>query len=98
MRLRAASYMLKLARARVLDKAMTTHFEVIAMTLQVRQDLPLGTVSDQQDPLFQVRSRFLKKVGEALRNQRILPRWNILPALIAKDPDNENILLVRENI
>lgn len=26
--------------------------------------------------------------------QRLLPRWNIIPALTAKDPENENISLV----
>ncbi|RXK35355.1 hypothetical protein M231_07377 [Tremella mesenterica] len=80
MRLRATLCLLKLAKVRVFDKAMTEYFQEITYTIQ--------------DPVFQVRNRFLHKLLEVLPAQRLLPRWNVLPALSAKDPEAENILLV----
>lgn len=44
--------------------------------------------------MFQVRYGMLRKLGDILPAQRLLPRWNILPALVALDPEPENLALV----
>ncbi|KAK4687777.1 sister chromatid cohesion protein PDS5, partial [Tremellales sp. Uapishka_1] len=79
LRLRAALCMLKLANVRVFDEALTPYFEQITFIIQ--------------DPCYHVRYTFLKKLAEVLPNQRLMPRWNIIPALVAKDPEDDNIAL-----
>jgi sister-chromatid-cohesion protein PDS5 len=44
--------------------------------------------------VFHVRNHFLLKLAEILPTQRLQPRWNVLPILVAKDPAAENIQLV----
>jgi sister-chromatid-cohesion protein PDS5 len=41
-----------------------------------------------------VRHNLLRKLGEVLPAQRLLPRWNIMPAMLATDPEPENPLMV----
>lgn len=80
MRLRAASSLLKLANVRSYDKAMSLSFVNISFILQ--------------DVNFTVRNRFLKKLSTVVPPQRLLPRWNALPAFAAQDPEVDNITLV----
>jgi sister-chromatid-cohesion protein PDS5 len=80
MRYRAGTCLLKLARVKAFDKALTDDFENIATLLM--------------DPCEDVRHKFLLKLGETLPAQRLLPRWNMLPAFAALDPELENISLV----
>ena len=80
LRLRAALCLIKLARARPYDRAMTPHFGELAL--------------EMQDPIFMVRHLLLQKLAEVLPNQRLLPRWNLLPILVAIDPEPENRLAV----
>ena len=49
-----------------------------------------------QDPIFQVRNSFLAKLNKVLPDQRLSPRWNVLPSLAAKDPEAENVHLVSQ--
>jgi sister-chromatid-cohesion protein PDS5 len=80
MRFRATTCFLKLAKVKDFDKAISPYFETIAtMTL---------------DPSETVRHRLLIKLSEVLPTQRLLPRWNIIPAMSASDPEPENIALV----
>ena len=80
MRYRATTCFLKLAKVKDFDKAISPYFEIIAtMTL---------------DPSETVRHRLLIKLSEVLPTQRLLPRWNIIPAMSASDPEPENIALV----
>lgn len=81
MRLRASSCLLKLAKVRAFDRAMTNTFEEISYIIQ--------------DPIFQVRNSFLIKLKKVLPDQRLLPRWNVLPSLAAKDPESENVLFAK---
>lgn len=41
-----------------------------------------------------VRHLWLKKLQAVLLPQRLLPRWNLMPALAAMDPDQDNVSLV----
>lgn len=79
-RYRAAACLVKLAKVRLFDKALASKFETIA-TIMV-------------DPEAEVRRRIVMKLGEVLPSQRLSPRWNILPALSAIDPEVEVIQLV----
>lgn len=81
MRLRATLCLLKLANVRTFDKHMTKFFPDVAFMLQ--------------DENFTVRNRLLKKLSEVLPTQRRLPRWNILPVLVAQDPETENVTMAR---
>ncbi|WVQ83257.1 hypothetical protein IAT38_005396 [Cryptococcus sp. DSM 104549] len=83
MRLRASLCLLKLAGVKAYDRAITQplHFELIAGTMQ--------------DPCYMVRHLWLEKLQESLVIQRMLPRWNLMPALAAMDPDSENIDLAK---
>jgi sister-chromatid-cohesion protein PDS5 len=45
-----------------------------------------------------VRHNLLRKLGEVLPAQRLLPRWNIMPAMLATDPEPENPLMVSTSI
>jgi sister-chromatid-cohesion protein PDS5 len=82
MRYRATTCFLKLAKVKDFDKAISPYFETIAtMTL---------------DPSETVRHRLLIKLSEVLPTQRLLPRWNIIPAMSASDPEPENIALVSQ--
>ncbi|WWD21518.1 hypothetical protein CI109_106004 [Kwoniella shandongensis] len=83
MRLKAALCLLKLANVKAFDRAITQpgQFELLAGCMQ--------------DPCFNVRHVLLKKLGEILPTQRLLPRWNLMPALSAMDPDYENVTLGR---
>lgn len=38
-----------------------------------------------------MRSKILLKLSQILPSQRLLPRWNLLPILLAQDPEAENI-------
>lgn len=80
MRLRAALCLIKLAKVRDFDRAMSSSFETIATMAM--------------EPCFEARQKFLVKLSEVLPAQRLLPRWNAIPALSAVDPNPENILLV----
>ena len=80
MRYRAGTCLLKLAHVKAFDKALTDDFENIATLLM--------------DPCEDVRHKFLLKLGETLPSQRLLPRWNMLPAFVALDPEPDNISLV----
>ncbi|BEI99615.1 hypothetical protein CcaverHIS631_0406580 [Cutaneotrichosporon cavernicola] len=81
LRLRAACSILKLANVRLYDKAMSESFVNVSFILQ--------------DVNFTVRNLFLKKLFAVVPSQRLLPRWNALPAFAAQDPEMENILLAR---
>lgn len=80
MRLRAACSLLKLANVRLYDKAISPLFVNISFVLQ--------------DVNFTVRNLFLKKLSQVVPSQRLLPRWNALPAFAAQDPEAENVSLV----
>lgn len=80
MRYRAGTCLLKLAQVKAFDKALSTQFENIAVLVM--------------DPNEDVRHKFLLKLGEVLPGQRLLPRWNMLPAFAALDPEAEDIALV----
>jgi len=80
MRYRATTCFLKLAKVKDFDKALTPHFQLIATMMM--------------DPSDILRHRLLVKLSEILPTQRLLPRWNIVPALCASDPEAENIALV----
>lgn len=80
MRYRAGTCLLKLARVKAFDKALSEHFETVASLVM--------------DACETVRHKFLLKLGEVLPAQRLLPRWNLLPALAAIDPELENQSLV----
>jgi sister-chromatid-cohesion protein PDS5 len=41
-----------------------------------------------------VRYKLLLKLGEILPSQRLMPRWNMLPVLVANDPEAEHVQLV----
>jgi hypothetical protein len=70
----------KLAKVKDYDRELTSTFEkVVAVAL---------------DDSEVVRHKFLVKLGEVLPAQRMLPRWNMVPALSATDPESENIALV----
>lgn len=45
-----------------------------------------------------VRHNLLRKLGEVLPAQRLLPRWNIMPAMLATDPEPENPLMVSTGV
>ena len=45
--------------------------------------------------MYHVRFNLLLKFAIILPMQRLLPRWNIIPAMIALDPSKENIHMVR---
>ena len=81
LRLRAALCLVKLAQVKAFDKTMTRFFEPISYIMQ--------------DPCYQVRHRLLVKLGQLLPAQRMLARWNIMPAMIATDPEKDNPALVR---
>ncbi|KAK1921574.1 armadillo-type protein [Papiliotrema laurentii] len=83
-RLRAALCLVKLAQVRTFDKNMTSFFEPISYIMQ--------------DPCYQVRHRLLNKLGEVLPAQRMLPRWNIMPAMIATDPEKDNPAIAKQII
>ncbi|WVN89440.1 uncharacterized protein L203_104663 [Cryptococcus depauperatus CBS 7841] len=80
MRLRASLCLLKLARVKTFDKFVSqpVNFEIIAGTIQ--------------DPCYMVRHLWIKKLGRIIGSQSLLPRWNMLPALAAMDPDMDNII------
>lgn len=80
MRYRAGTCLLKLAKVKAFDRALTEHFETVASLVM--------------DSCEDVRHKFLLKLGECLPSQRLLPRWNLLPALAAIDPEPENVALV----
>jgi sister-chromatid-cohesion protein PDS5 len=80
LRLRATLCLIKLARVRSYDKAMSPYFGEIALVMQ--------------DPIFTVRQRMLLKLGVVLPPQRLMPRWNLLPILTAIDPELENRVAV----
>ncbi|XAO21334.1 hypothetical protein I312_100083 [Cryptococcus bacillisporus CA1280] len=84
MRLRASICFLKLAHVKTFDKIVSqqTTFELVG-----------GTV---QDPCYMVRHLWLKKLQAALLPQRLLPRWNLMPALAAMDPDQDNVALAKK--
>jgi sister-chromatid-cohesion protein PDS5 len=82
LKLRAACSLLKLANVRLYDKAMTESFVNASFILQ--------------DVNFTVRNRFLKKLFTVVPSQRLLPRWNALPAFAAQDPEIENVVLVSD--
>lgn len=84
MRLRATLCLIKLANVRLFDRHMTKFFPDIAFMLQ--------------DENFTVRNRLLKKLAEVLPTQRRLPRWNILPVLVAQDPELENVAIAKNLI
>lgn len=84
MRLRATLCLIKLANVRLFDRHMTKFFPDIAFMLQ--------------DENFTVRNRLLKKLAEVLPTQRRLPRWNILPVLVAQDPEVENVAIAKNLI
>ncbi|WRT64749.1 uncharacterized protein IL334_001683 [Kwoniella shivajii] len=79
LRLRASMCQLKLANVKAFDRAITipNQFEMI-----------VGTI---QDPCYMVRNLFLRKLGQILPTQRLLPRWNIAPIMVAMDPEAENV-------
>ncbi|GMK53875.1 hypothetical protein CspeluHIS016_0104610 [Cutaneotrichosporon spelunceum] len=79
LRLCAACSILKLANVRLYDKAMSESFVNVSFILQ--------------DVNFTVRNLFLKKLFSVVPSQRLLPRWNALPAFAAQDPEMENIIL-----
>ncbi|TYJ51869.1 hypothetical protein B9479_007542 [Cryptococcus floricola] len=83
MRLRAALCLHKLAQAPRFEKIITApdKFELIG-----------GCV---QDPCFMVRNIWLKKLQKNLKYQTISPKWNIIPALAAMDPDQDNIIIAK---
>lgn len=83
LKLRAACSLLKLANVRLYDKAMSASFVNISFILQ--------------DVNFTVRNRFLKKLSAVIPGQRLLPRWNVLPAFAAQDPEVENVILVSDD-
>lgn len=72
--------MIKLAKVRDFDREMSPTFESFVT-------LAMDTSGD-------VRHKFLVKLGEVLPAQRLLPRWNMIPAFSAGDPDPDNIALV----
>lgn len=80
MRLRAAFCIIKLAHVRAFDKAISNEFPSIAEIMQ--------------DENFGVRNGMLRKLADVLRPQRLLPKWNVLPVLVAADPEPENVALV----
>jgi sister-chromatid-cohesion protein PDS5 len=80
LRLRAGLCLIKLAKVRDFDREMSPTFESIVT-------LAMDTSGD-------VRHKFLVKLGEVLPAQRLLPRWNMIPAFSAGDPDPDNIALV----
>ncbi|OXM77000.1 sister chromatid cohesion protein PDS5 [Cryptococcus neoformans Bt63] len=84
MRLRASLCLLKLAHVKTFDKIVSqpTTFDLVG-----------GTV---QDPCYMVRHLWLKKLQTALLPQRLLPRWNLMPALAAMDPDQDNVALAKK--
>ncbi|KAK8847427.1 hypothetical protein IAR55_005285 [Kwoniella newhampshirensis] len=83
MRLRAALCLLKLANVKTFDKAITQpgQFELLAGCMQ--------------DPCYNVRHLLMKRLGDILPTHRLLPRWNIMPALAAMDPEPDNVILGR---
>ncbi|WOO80532.1 Sister chromatid cohesion protein pds5 [Vanrija pseudolonga] len=81
MRLRAAFCIIKLAHVRAFDKAISNEFPSIAEIMQ--------------DENFGVRNGMLRKLADVLRPQRLLPKWNVLPVLVAADPEPENVALGR---
>ncbi|RSH92189.1 hypothetical protein EHS25_008604 [Saitozyma podzolica] len=82
LKLRAALCTLKLANARAFDKLIEPgFFEAVAFNLQ--------------EDIGQIRQLLLVKLGDVLPAQRLLPRWNILPSLVANDPDPEHTALAR---
>ncbi|WVQ76020.1 hypothetical protein IAR50_005656 [Cryptococcus sp. DSM 104548] len=83
MRLRATLCLHKLAQAPRFEKIITApyNFELIG-----------GCV---QDPCFMVRNLWLKKLQKNLKYQTISPKWNIIPALAAMDPDEDNIIIAK---
>jgi sister-chromatid-cohesion protein PDS5 len=80
MRYRATTSFLKLAKVKDFDRAITPYFHTIATMMM--------------DPSDTLRHRLLIKLSEILPTQRMLPRWNIVPAMCASDPEPENIALV----
>jgi hypothetical protein len=80
MRYRAATCLFKLARVKDFDRGLSPHFENIATMLM--------------DSSATVRHKLLVKLGEILPTQRLLPRWNMILAMTAHDPEPENVALV----
>jgi sister-chromatid-cohesion protein PDS5 len=72
--------LVKLAKVKDYDRELTSTFEKV-----------VGVALDDSEV---VRHKFLVKLGEVLPAQRMLPRWNMIPALSATDPESENIALV----
>jgi sister-chromatid-cohesion protein PDS5 len=72
--------LIKLAKVKQFDKMLTKSFEAIILLIT-------------QDPSVTVRRRLLEKLAEVLPTQRLLPRWNMVPAMCACDPQPENIAL-----
>ncbi|ORX33887.1 armadillo-type protein [Kockovaella imperatae] len=81
LRLRASLCALKLANVKVFDKAMGKILERIAWVIK--------------DPIYHVRHLLLLKLASILPIQRLLPRWNVLPVMIALDPSRENIHMAK---
>ncbi|WWD07643.1 hypothetical protein V865_005744 [Kwoniella europaea PYCC6329] len=83
LRLQASTCLLKLANARVYDRAMAR---------QTQFDVVVGVI---QDACYMVRHLYLKKLNKVLPTQRLSPRWNITPVMIAMDPETENVVAGR---
>ncbi|WWC86884.1 uncharacterized protein L201_001763 [Kwoniella dendrophila CBS 6074] len=79
LRLRTSTCLLKLARVRTYDKALARHSQF---------DMVVGVL---QDPCYMVRHLYLRKLGQVVPTQRLSPKWNITPVMLAMDPDAENV-------
>jgi sister-chromatid-cohesion protein PDS5 len=95
MRLRAVQCVFKLANVRAFDKTMGDFYEPISLVAQVSLVCMLVSwLIAYQDPHWAVRNKILLKLGEILPTQRLMPRWNIMPVMIANDPEADHIALV----
>lgn len=98
LRLQAAVSMAHLSAIDAFARVTTSHFVLLALTMQVVRPLcltPLPNLTRPQDACFHVRSRFLAKIIHLLHT-RVLPfRFNMVPFLTVFDPDEEIKNIVR---
>ncbi|CAH7672632.1 armadillo-type protein [Phakopsora pachyrhizi] len=85
LRLQAAQSILKLATYTVFTREVDSHFETLA--------------GISQDPLYQVREKFITKLVKYLQQRRLRNiRFNVILFLVAHDPEPDIIRLARISI
>ena len=81
LRLRAAEDILKLAKHEIIDKLIDAPFFTLAFVVQ--------------DESYGVRQNFLRRLCNYLSRHKLRPRYNVIPFLVAFDPEEENQKMVR---